>query len=391
MELYKAHNQWSSRPLDERFWTLEDAKNKCNELCKSSEVREVEPKDLGFASLNKELVVDFCFEGSMTEEHPVTNWAFKQICNKLSAPAGFLEKLPSDLVSTILEHVLEKQTSNLNTLSVLLDNTTDRARCFVSTKYHRIWNHQVFDRLIDLKQFGWRVPPARPALNDPRARPATEEDILNQCTSTLSINVGDLIAPAGVYVSDQDMFVFLVNDQYTVDDGTGNQLLRGMIFWNSEVGAASIGGLSFLCDTVCGNHIVWGAKEVTEWSKKHIGEALETHAWDKLALVANQYAQQSQKDDYTKILRSRNTLLGNNKEESLETLFGVTRKYRLLLSDTLLDSAYDRATTQPRYGNPNNLWAITNGITELSQSSMYTDKRVEIDRSAGKLAEIILA
>ena len=72
-----------------------------------------------------------------------------------------------------------------------------------------------------------------------------------------------MIAPAGLYASDHDCFAFMVNESVTVDDGSDGGLCRGFFVSNSEVGAASLKFTS-LYRSVCGNHIVWGAKQAQE-------------------------------------------------------------------------------------------------------------------------------
>jgi len=46
-----------------------------------------------------------------------------------------------------------------------------------------------------------------------------------------------MISPAGIYASDHDMFSFLVNEEYRIDDGSDGGLARGFFVQNSEVGA----------------------------------------------------------------------------------------------------------------------------------------------------------
>ena len=59
--------------------------------------------------------------------------------------------------------------------------------------------------------------PARTVIgvDDPAARPATEADVLEDRDGGggLSINISDMIAPAGLYASDRDMFAFLINER----------------------------------------------------------------------------------------------------------------------------------------------------------------------------------
>lgn len=116
-------------------------------------------------------------------------------------------------------------------------------RAFTSDDYARIWNYELIGRLRDVMGDGWRVPPARPAfINQPGARPATEADVLARKTTGggLTINMGDMIAPAGLYASDHDCFIFMVNEEQRIDDGSDGGLSRGFFISHSEVGASAL-------------------------------------------------------------------------------------------------------------------------------------------------------
>jgi len=120
-------------------------------------------------------------------------------------------------------------------------------RALTSEQYKRIWNWEVVERLLPLQERGWRVPQARPAFPDqPGARPATEADILDDAGFGLSVKVGDMIAPAGLYASAHDMFAFLINEQKRIKDGTEEGLSRGIFFENSEVGDKALRCTTFL-------------------------------------------------------------------------------------------------------------------------------------------------
>jgi hypothetical protein len=100
----------------------------------------------------------------------------------------------------------------------------------------------VTERLSELPETGWRVPPARLAQGDDRqARPATASDVLDdrEGGGGLSINLGDMIAPAGLYASDRDMFVFMVNEKNPIEDGRGNRSRLGRTGTSMDSSGAS--------------------------------------------------------------------------------------------------------------------------------------------------------
>ncbi len=143
-------------------------------------------------------------------------------------------------------------------------------------------------------------------------------------------DVLDLIAPAGVYASDRDMFLFLVDDDHRLENPIGGTpLARGFFVWNSEVGDKTFGLTTFLYDAICGNHIVWGAQNVKEIKLKQVGHA-RNRAFAGMRLQLREYAESSISDEQFKINRAQNFLLGGNKEDALSTLLSYTKKRKFL-------------------------------------------------------------
>jgi hypothetical protein len=324
----------------------------------------------------------------------LTHWAFGQLSQKAGAPAGYLRKLPATLAAQNLNYGIKERSPSLGDARLLLhrvngDGLDYVLRAATSEQYERIWNHEVFGRLQALEAKGWRVPPARSALlNDPRARPATEEDILTRGAGSFSVEVGDMIAPAGIYASDHDMFAFLINEDRVIKDGRGNSLARGFFAWNSEVGAKSLGIMTFLYAHICGNHIVWGAQEVKEMRIRHVGKGVGRR-FDRIQMQLREYADSSASDDEAKIKRAQTFELGASKEEALDTLLGHVRRRRLELTESNLEEAYDLVERrEDDYGSPRSVWGLANGLTQLSQREEYAEVRTKIDRAAGNLLEI---
>ena len=181
-------------------------------------------------------------------------------------------RLPARLACQCLNYGLERHKDIV--VKCLFENKDDftELRAVTKPRYARIWDLDVVRAIKPALDLGWRVPPARPCPDDPRARPATKEDILEQGDFWGSIKEGDMIAPAGVYRGDRDSFIFLVNPERTVDDG-GAGLMRGVFVQNSEVGKSSFRISTFLLENVCSNHIVWGASEFRELKLVHKGRA----------------------------------------------------------------------------------------------------------------------
>jgi len=394
MQIYKAFDQWCKRPIDERFWTLDEMVRATHSCYVNAAQGQASYGDLSVMAEGDSMFL----AGKSGVKARLSNWAFGQLCSRAGAPASYLRQLPAPMAQDCLNHGLREQVEDGNarilfhgsqpssTAADLARDPNLLARAFTSMTYKRVWNWEIGKRLIQLRDDGgWVTPPARPAHpNDPRTRKATEAD----CGPHTLVQPGDLIAPSGIYASDHDTFVFMVNPERTVSDGK-NELSRGFFCWNSEVGAASFGVMAFLYNHTCSNHIVWGAQGVHEIRVRHVGNADE-RAFNELSVELRKYADESTSDMDAKIASAKKYVIpGNDKSSVVDAIFGIARQKRVQIPQKAFRAAYDIADQrEDDYGHPNTLWALTQGLTQLSQQSEFADKRVDLDRQAGKLLEI---
>lgn len=385
MNLYQANSQWSTRPADERFWTLQDLHNACDHHRTTARQATVKMRDLAFRAGDDGNVL---LAGPTGTEATLTHWSFGQIAGRISAPADYLRSLPAPLAAQNLNHGLQRLDADATGRALFHQNGSLVCRCVTSDQYTRIFNSEVTSRLLPLESAGWRVPPARPVHpNQPGARPATEADVLRDRDGGggLSVNVGDMISPAGLYASDHDMFAFLVNEERIIQDGSEGGLARGFFVTNSEVGAAALKVTKFLYRHVCGNHIVWGAKAVSELRIVHRGAADRRFAY-QLAAELKVYANQAASIEEARIVEAKSCILGDTKDEVLDRLFKGN-----VLPRKGLEKAYEYAEIEAdthAAGSPRTAWGFAQGITRLSQDTQFADKRNEIDRAAGRVLEM---
>lgn len=395
MELFKAANQWSTRPADERFWDIQDALEATSRYADTSIEKTVHYRDLrvDVAGPTGQPPTEVKLMGRSGVPARLSHWAFGQLAQLAGAPASYLRSLPPTLVAQNLNHGLKQRSDDAQGRMLFHPDGQDvYLRAITGDKYARIWNAEIFERLMDLRNSGWRVPPGRPAVADPRARPATEADVLRRSNSVggLKIKVGDMIAPSGVYASGHDMFAFLINEERRIDDGSEDGLTRGVFFWNSEVGARSFGMQTFLLKAVCGNHIVWGASKVREIRIRHVGAGVRS-AFQQVAIEMRRYADSSASEDEARITAAKSVVLGGTKDEVLEALFATIAKKRIPLAQSTLAEAYDLAEVRTAdYGAANTAWAIGNALTEVSQRETYAEDRVAIDSAAGRLMSALV-
>lgn len=377
MNLYEASNQWATRPDDERFWTLDEMYAACRGYHQTARQASVKMEDLSVDADR----TDVLLAGREGSQAKFTHWSFGQLCNRVNAPASYLRTLDSYTAAACLNFGLRSKSDGEAKL-LMHANGSLVCRAFTSDEYSRIWNWEIVDRLRGAIGDGWRVPPARPARQGQAgSRPAKAEDVLPggvASNSGLSVKVGDLIAPAGLYASDHDMFVFMVNEDVRIEDGSDGGLARGFFISNSEVGAAALKVTKFLYRHVCGNHIVWDVKDVSELKIVHRGRADRRYGY-KLGAELRKYANESESGDRQRIESTKRLILGANKDEVLDRLFKAN-----VLPRKTLDAAYEQAVIHEQ-DSPRSAWGMAQGITRLSQDTTYADARVAMDRAAGKV------
>lgn len=380
--LYDASNQWQTRPADERFWTVQellDATMADRRLLREATTRAALLQVLPEAG-------ELNLIGPQGKHAKITYGGLDKVCRLVEAPASYIRTLPPRVAAEALTHGLAVRGS-LETKLLLRNGGSDlQVRDASGESYERIYAAEVAARLLMLEEQGWKVPPARPAMDDPRARPATEADVVRCAHAGMGIKVGDQIAPAGLYYgysSSSTLFAFMVDDTRPIDAGGGRQLYKGFFVDSPELSGASLKITWFLFDAVCGNHIVWGVDSVVRVRVRHVGSAAD-RAWAELSLAAEKFSQGSGESTEEKIRTARATILGETREEVIDRLFGLKLETR-----KILDRAYTLAELGAgAYGDPRSVWGMVSGLTEASQEQPWIEARTAIDQAAGKVLEL---
>jgi hypothetical protein len=356
MEIFKANRQWSTRPDDEKFRSLEEM-HAATLAYRNTAMTSTVP----YSQLRVEAVgEDVRLIGSTGAQAAFTNYAFGQLAARVNAPASYLRTLPPTLAAQNINYGIKNRVDISNGEAdnarlLVHQNGSMLLRAITSEKYERIWNHEVIERMLPLQADGWE--PARPDIRVIDDMPA-------------------------LYASDHDMFAFIRNRSVLVrEPGNPDGLQRGVIVENSEVGASALKLTRFLYREMCGNHIIWGATKVLEIKIRHIGDARQR--WQGYAAKIRQYANESASLDEARIASAQTVKIGETKEDVLDVLFS---KRTLGLSRKLIEASYD-ATQPDSDGDPRTVWGFVQGMTRHSQTIPYADQRTTIDRAAGKVME----
>lgn len=166
-------------------------------------------------------------------EIPMTQWAHKQMANKLDIPTGYYNKM--------LEHDKPLLSNNVNRWlqddnSLLIRTESGTTRAILSSKYKVINN-----RLILLTTLNTLADMKRPFI-----------------TRSLS-------------ESDTTFYAKFVGEE-TYDVGNGDLHRGGIIIRNSEVGASRLSVDFFVCRLSCGNDAIFSHDGI---SKVHLGRKLD--------------------------------------------------------------------------------------------------------------------
>ncbi len=281
------------------------------------------------------------------------------------APAGYLRGLPATLATQNINCGLKAAgESNPDAAVNILahKNGSLLVRALTSDKYARIWNYEVLGRMLPLEQDGWTCPTP--------FRTRVEQDARPDPT---------------VYVSDHDMFAFLVREDCRIaEPGNPDGLARGFFVENSEVGASALRVTTFLYRFMCANHIVWGAKDVSEIAVRHIGRARGNLSTMFIGLT--RYLNESASDVEAKIREAKTRLIDADKDKVLDAIFrnlrGQVTRSALEASQTI---AEQHSLTD---GDPRSFWGIAQGMTRYSQTLKFADARVAVDQAAADVIEM---
>jgi len=354
--LYEAHQQWLTRPADERFPSLEELYNfTASRKAASTQATKQ------LRSLHLDLSPDdsIILNG---ESSPVyfSNWAFSQLCGRIGAPASYIRSLSPGLARECLQYGVERSTESCKVLIRRNprgngDDGEKYASAFTGPSYGRIWDADVAESLLrGVEGSAWHVPQAR------------------------SIHGSE---NSGLYASDHDMFAFFVNDERPVEVGNA-RLGKGFFCWNSETGSSTFGLTTFLYNYVCGNHIVWGSEQVNQLRIIHRKQA-PAHFYMAAIPMMNEFLSNKRIDDYItdKIGTAMLAQIGPTLDKAIQWFDAkpFTKREVSLAWETGQENGEDTTT----------LWGMVQGLTAVARDYQFADKRVDLERRAGSLLKAV--
>jgi len=355
IDAFIAHHEWATRPPDQRYTTLEDLLGAARARRAFTVEYETSPSELRAVASDDHAI--HVLDATQTPT-ALTHWSFGQLADAAAAPAAYLRRLPASLAVDNLNHGLARRSRKTQ---LYVDRSAHRTLlALTSPTYARVHHDRVVHDVLDItaRHPQWHLP--------------------------LAYKDGEWGAervPSGAYMSDRDLFLFLVDSDRTLDDPVDptHPLGRGFIVQSSDVASAKLRVHCFLFRYVCGNHIIWGFQHIVSFERRHVGDpaAIELEFVQSLHNVEKALDADTT-DDRTRLLRAARTELGATRDDLIDvvtTRTTITRKQA--------QAAYDLAeTSEP---NPRSYWGFAQGLTRLAQSTQWQDQRFALDRAASQL------
>ena len=349
--LVEASNQWANRPKDQRYETLAALRESVHGRRLRSRSVDLAMDSVSAKVENGEIVIN----SAITPCRP-THWSFGQLAWCSGAPASYIRELPAPLAVQCINHGLKNRgTRDENKFMTVTDPNggLNTLQAITSTSYGRIWDAEVIDAV----------------------------QRVNEKSGMKFFNPKDWTGkPSGLYASDHDVFVFMI-DGGSIVDGPRAEINRGFIVSNSETCARSFSLMTFLFNKVCGNHIIWDATDVNRLSFKHFANA-PTRFDQEVFPMLKAYSESSAKPVADAVKRAQKYLL----PETLDEIYAWTGKNGKFNKAEINEAV---AFAKKEEGDCRTLWQYVQGFTAYARGFDYIDARVDLEKRAGDLLNIV--
>ena len=346
----KAYKQLFGRKGDEKFESLGELRTHLTNRSQGTFEKTVDLRKFGF-NHNGSMFLQENFLNAENNRYDLNDWSFRQLCKQVSAPAEFISMLSPKLASECMQEATTKREEDTRKGKSVFymdksggDSTQGTIRAITTDRYVRVYDSEVL--------------------------------------SAVEKHAGGM-DPVGLYAGERDCFMFMTNEDMKVNIA-GEDLNRGFMVWNSEVGSRTFGVMSFYYRMVCSNHLVWGAENIQQKVSKHIGQVRDI--FNELPYFI-EWASNNDTliNDEKAIKTAQEMLLGKDPVECATVLrkMGWGKK----VAQSIVQEA---EVDHERYNTPcepYSIWGIMQGATAYSQRHGNLDSRFEEDLRAKKLMD----
>lgn len=335
--LVRASRELFSRTPDETFESFGQLSQYCDTLNDHS-VDRWEPPESVTPTILEDGQLGLSI-GSAGQFH-LNDWSFGQLCGLARVDKSTLNRLSPETAVQALRETLPCGRKPLQVLT-----TDDRVRSVHGVSYTRLNNMELLDMIRH--HAGDFVPPQKG---------------FNGAT--------------GLYAGEQDMFCFLIDPTGWVEIG-GESFAPGFFIWNSEVGRRTVGIETFWFQSICANHIVWDAMEVTTFSRKHTANVHD--ALPEITRLLDQLvkSRDRRRDAFARqMTAAQAAILGDDGEATLKALIGKG------IPQNSVREAINMVTAK---GSRFTVFALVDALTRISGRILHAGDRAEADAKIGRL------
>ena len=333
--LTRAHHELFQRSPDERFASLRELREHCQQESQFSSDCWHLPQSLEPKAVDERLTVRLGDDGAFL----MNDWSFSQLCKLSGVTKGTLNRLSPNTASQALRETLPAAEKPFQFLA-----TGKTVRSMHGVAYTRLWNADLLDVVAE---FATDFQPPQTGVG----------------------------GSTGLYCGEQDLFAFLIDPNGWAEIN-GEAFAPGFFVWNSEVGRRSLGIQTFWFQAICQNHIVWDAVEVVEFTRKHTANVRDGLGEIRRIVEALVEKRDARRDGFVRVLtKAMQETLGADAETVAKELgrHGIPRN--------LGQKAIEIAREHGRF----TIFALVDALTRLTQKTIYVGDRTEADEKVAAL------
>ncbi len=361
-----AQREYYKRPADQRFSDIDALEQSVLSRRQRSVAFDVSPGAFEFSHTAEDGVI--VLARKVDSPAKPTHYSFGQAAGLVKFNAESLRLLGEggrhDLVAANLNAALQIRKDRLDKdVKVMLVDAEDgesapTLQAVTSPTYGRIWD-------ADVVKATRKILDANPQFQNPLEWGGKR---------------------GGLYASDRDVFMLYVDGGSIVDGGADllnggdrDQLHRGFMVWNSEVGSSTFGIAAFLFRMICGNHMIHGIEGTKLVKIRHTSGGPERFVNEAIPAL-KEYVNASAGPIESAVKAAKGILLPA--EDTKFTDFFVKKGF------TKSEVKKAKAFAEAEEGGARTLWQMQQGFTRAARDLAFMDARTELERRAGKLLDL---
>jgi hypothetical protein len=173
-----------------------------------------------------------------------------------------------------------------------------------------------------------------------------------------------------------------------LEAGPRAKLHRGFFLWNSEVGSASFGLMTFLFNCVCGNNIVWGAQEVNKLVIRHSAGGPARFDGEAMPALMS-YANAASQPLIDGIQHAQTVVLPREAGKPAPTIDNVLEFTAKAAKFTRTECREAIEYALREEGQCVTAWDLVQGFTASAREIQFVDARIDLERRAGKVLSLV--